>query len=262
MARTATAPDRQKEVAGREKPRTHGKIREYFESLIVAIILALIVKTFVLQTFQIPSGSMEDGLLVGDHIIVNKSIFGPDGVIPLPFLPMRDIRRGDIVIFKYPPDPRVDYIKRVIGMPGETVRIHQHQVWIDGKKIEDLGLDEDRYTLEWRHPDRERAEAIGSEDYYDPALDTEAERSLEFHVPPGHYFMLGDHRSVSRDSRYWGTVPRENITGRAVLIYWSFNADRAHYQETNFGNQIGNMVGAIASFPFKTRWDRLFRIIS
>jgi signal peptidase I len=262
MAASKTAPDNKSPETQREQPRQHGKMREYFESLIVAIILALIVKTFVVQTFQIPSGSMEDGLLVGDHIIVNKTVFGPDGMMPLPFLPIRDIRRGDIVIFKWPPNPRIDYIKRVIGLPGETVRIHRHQVWIDGKRIEELGLDEDRYTLEWRHADRERAEAIGSEYVYDPALDTAAEQPLEFHVPEGHYFMLGDHRYVSQDSRFWGTVPRANITGRAVLIYWSFKAEREHYQETNFGNQVGNMFNAVLSFPFKTRWERLFRIIS
>lgn len=253
--------------SGKKEEKT-GKFREYFESLIVAIILALIIKTFVLQTFQIPTGSMEDGLLVGDHIIVNKLVFGESLPLIDTIFPVRNVKRGDIVIFKYPPDPKVDYIKRVIGLPGETVRIHQHQVWIRQKnsttfeRVEDLGLDEDRYTLQWRNEDRERARAIGADDYYDPDLDPEAKNQLEYEVPEGHYFMLGDHRSVSRDSRYWGTVPRKNITGRAVVIYWSFKNDREEYKETNFFKQVANTFNTIITFPFKTRWTRFLHIIS
>ena len=260
MARPAKK-DPKRTVEKEDNQPSKGKFRDYFESLIVAIILALIVKTFVVQTFQIPTGSMEDGLLVGDHIIVNKMIYGPTLPVLGTIFPVREIKRGDIVIFKYPPDPKVDYIKRVIGLPGETVEIYRHQVTINGTPVEELGLDEDRYTLQWRNADTERAEAIGADTSYDPGLDPEANTRLQFTVPENHYFMLGDHRSVSRDSRYWGTVPRENITGRAVLIYWSYNADREAYRETNPMNQVVNLVKSFVTFPVNTRWGRIVNII-
>lgn len=244
-----------------QEQQEKGRLRDYFESLIVAIILALIVKTFVVQTFQIPTGSMEDGLLVGDHIIVNKMIYGPTVPVLDTLFPVRDIKRGDIVIFKYPPDPRTDYIKRVIGLPGETVEIYQHQVYIDGTPIEELGLEEDRYTLQWRNADVERAEAIDANTGYEPSLDPEAGKRLVFKVPEEHYFMMGDHRAVSRDSRYWGTVPRKNITGRAVVTYWSYNANREEYRETNPVNQAVNLVKSFVTFPVNTRWGRILNII-
>lgn len=237
-------------------------MRDFLESLIVAIILALAVKTFSLQTFQIPTGSMEDNLLVGDHLIVNKLIYGPELSFLKGLLPMRDVRRGDIVIFKYPPEPNTDYIKRVIGLPGETVRVFGHQVYINGTPIEDLGLDEDSYTLHWRKADQERARAIGVSDAYRPETDSDAKIDIVRKVPEGEYFMMGDHRYVSRDSRRWGTVPRDHITGRAVMIYWSYGADRDDYQEDGFMQQVGTILKTVINFPFRTRWDRFFRIIS
>jgi signal peptidase I len=244
------------------------KLREIFESLIVAIILALFVKTFVVQTFQIPTGSMEDGLLIGDHIIVDKLIYGP--ALPLigKIMPMRDIRRGDVVIFKYPDDPRMDYVKRVIGLPGEEVKIFRHHIWIDGVPIEELGMDEDSYTLRWRKADGERAAAIG----YDPnvytpdvyAPDDESRyKPVYYNVPEDHYFMMGDHRFISQDSRAWEHkfVPRDYITGRAMIIYWSQNATREDYRLSDFGGQLGAFVRAVITFPVNTRWDRLLHIV-
>jgi signal peptidase I len=248
--------------AGKAEENQQGVVREYAESLIVAIILALIVKTFVLQTFEIPTGSMEDGLLVGDHLVVNKMLYGAGESTPFPLMPIREIERGDVVIFKYPANPRVDYIKRVIGLPGETVKIYDHQIFINDVPIEDLGMDEDKYTLQWRNRDSERVLAFGGNDNYIPSMDPEAKRLQKWEVPEGHYFMMGDHRFVSQDSRTWGFVSRDKITGRGEFIYWSFDADRQQYKETDFIKQVGNFFGTVVSFPFKTRWDRFFRIIT
>ncbi len=237
------------------------KLREYFESLIIAIILALFVKTFVIQTFQIPTGSMEDNLLIGDHIIVNKLIYGPEIPLLQAIMPMRKIERGDVVIFKYPGNVKQDYVKRVIGLPGETVRIIGHQIYIDGVPIEELGMDEDSYTFQWRRADTERAAGIGADTSYDPETSPSAKAVETHQVPQDHYFMMGDHRSISRDSRDWGTVPRDYITGRAMLIYWSYHATRDDYQAENTTGEVVGFVDAILNIPFKTRWERFFHII-
>ena len=259
--------------AGAEETAKKSKPREYFESLIVAIILALFVKTFALQTFQIPTGSMEDGLLIGDHIIVNKLVYGPDIPLVKAVMPMRDVRRGDVVIFKYPDDPTLDYVKRVIGLPGEEVRLYQHQIWIDGVPINEAykqdgrDLDDGVYTLRWQNADRERAEAIGYDpNDYDPSRDPSDEsffRPMTYNVPEGHYFCMGDHRYISQDGRAWEHkfVPRDNIIGRAVMIYWSYNATREDYHESDIGTRMAGIVKAVLTFPFNTRWNRLLHII-
>jgi signal peptidase I len=267
MARRGEKKAEKTETPEEEKAKK-SKLREIFESLIVAIILALFVKTFVVQTFQIPTGSMEDGLLIGDHIIVNKLIYGP--VLPLigQYMPMRDVKRGDVVVFKYPDDPREDYVKRVIGMPGEEVKIFRHQIWINGTPIEQLGMDEDSYTLRWRRADSERAAAIGYDpDEYTPDVydrdDVSRYKPVYYHVPEGHYFMMGDHRFISQDGRAWQNkyVPRDYIVGRAMIIYWSQNATRADYRQGDLFGQLGAFARAIITFPFNTRWGRLLHIV-
>ncbi len=268
MARRKDKKEAETREQKKEETTYKSKLREIVESLIVAIILALVVKTFVVQTFQIPTGSMEDGLLIGDHIIVNKLIFGPELPLVKQIMPMRDVRRGDVVIFKYPDDPKLDYVKRVIGLPGEEVKIFRHQIWIDGTPIEELGLDEDSYTLRWRNADSERAAAIGYDpNVYDPDVfdsdDFSRYKPVYYNVPEGHYFMMGDHRFISQDSRAWENkfVPRGNIIGRAMLIYWSQNATRADYRADNFGEQAAGFIRGVITFPFNTRWGRLLHIV-
>ncbi len=214
-----------------EEGESKSLLREYFEALIIAIIFVRFVQAFVTQNFKIPSGSMEDNLKVGDHLVVNKFIFGPG---PGFLLPMRDIRRGDIVVFRYPVQPETDFVKRVIGLPGETVDIVDKRVSINGQP-----LDEPYVQFQDRPLYRGQFHRV---------------------VPANQYFVLGDNRDDSRDSRYWGNVPRSMITGRPFMVYWSFRgvptmAD-ARWQDR--AKELGNVVRYFFS---RTRWDRMFMII-
>src|SRR5581483_1985042 len=183
--------------------------REYYEALLMMVIFVNFARIFVFQAFKIPTGSMEDNLKIGDHIIVNKFIYGPEPNSWKRFLPLRDIRRDDIIVFRYPLQPDTDFVKRVIGMPGDTVEIRDKVVYINGKALDEpyvVHVDPTTYPLQPALPEPYR-----SRDQFGP-----------YTVPAGQYFAMGDNRDRSSDSRYWGTVPRSMIKGRAFMVYWSF----------------------------------------
>ena len=217
--------------------------REYFESLVIAVVLALFIRTFVVQAFKIPTGSMEQNLLIGDHLLVNKFVFGPTlSPIERAALPMKDIKRRDVIVFKYPEDPERDFIKRVIGLPGETVELRNKRVFINGQRLDEPYV----YFLEDPPPVPQEME-LSSEPpapsgdprvHYGPVT-----------VPPGHYFVMGDNRDNSQDSRYWGFLPRENLKGKALVIYWSYDAEPA--------DAPGSMLSEVVRMFTRTRWDRL-----
>jgi len=181
--------------------------REYFESLVIAVILALFVRTWVFQAFKIPTGSMENNLLIGDHLIVNKMIF-PATMTGLEraVLPRRDIRRGDVIVFKYPEDPERDFIKRVIGLPGERLELRRKKIYINDKPIEEPYV---RFLEPPPAEDAARSDDLRA--WYGPVT-----------VPEHQYFMMGDNRDNSQDSRYWGFLPETYIKGKALFIYFSF----------------------------------------
>ena len=216
-------------------------VSEYFESIVVAVILALFIRTFVVQAFKIPTGSMEPNLLVGDHLLVNKFIFAPTlSPIERVLLPMRAVRRGDILVFKFPEDPERDFIKRVIGLPGDTIELRQRRLYVNWQKAEDT-------YAHYLFPQGEGDESTGLDvrDKYGPVT-----------VPADHYFMMGDNRDNSQDSRYWGFLPAHYAKGRALMIYWSF--------ESPAGEQPGGLRGVvttIASIFTSTRWSRLLHQI-
>jgi signal peptidase I len=180
--------------------------REYFESLVVAVILALFVRTFGFQAFKIPTGSMEPNLLVGDHLLVNKFIFGPAASdVERTVLPMRSVERGEVLVFKFPEEPERDFIKRVIGLPGDTLEYRNQTVFINGMPLVEPYA---HYLLP------ASGEGPVSRDprvQYGPVT-----------IPADHFFMMGDNRDDSQDSRYWGFLPASYIKGRALFIYWSF----------------------------------------
>jgi signal peptidase I len=223
--------------------------REYLESIIIAVILALFIRTFVVQAFKIPTGSMENNLLIGDHLLVNKFVFGPTmWPIERALLPIGTIRRRDVLVFKYPEEPDRDFIKRVIGLPGETLEVREKKVYINGAPL-------DEPYAHYLTP------AADESQYHEVTSFDVRERYGPVTVPPNQYFMMGDNRDNSQDSRYWGFLPRENIKGRALLIYWSYEADRQDYQDEGAGATIKGLASVFTHFFTRTRWDRMLHQI-
>jgi signal peptidase I len=224
-------------------------VREYFESIVIAVILALFVRTFVVQAFKIPTGSMENNLLIGDHLLVNKFVLGPTGSgLERALLPVGDVKRLDIVVFKYPEEPDRDFIKRVIGLPGETVELRAKKVYINGKPIDEPYV----HFLEPPNRDGEAAEVTSFDvrERYGPVT-----------VPADQYFVMGDNRDNSQDSRYWGFLRRDYIKGKALLIYWSYESAREDYEDDTPGATVKGLISVVAHFFTRTRWDRMLRVI-
>ena len=196
-------------VEATTKPRRKSLVREYGEAIVVAVLLALVIRAFVVQAFTIPSGSMMDTLLVGDYILVNKFLYGPEIPFTDTHLPgFTNPARGDIIVFKYPNDESRDFIKRIVAIGGETVQVRDNRVFVNGAPIEEV----------YARPGSIPSAPSGHCGYLHACEPTK--------VPEGSYFVMGDNRDNSQDSRYWGFVKREKIRGKAFMIYWSWNGDR------------------------------------
>ncbi len=214
--------------------------REYFESIVIAVILALFVRTWVVQAFKIPTGSMEQNLLIGDHLVVNKFVHAPSSTAAeRTLLPLGDHRRGDVLVFKFPEEPERDFIKRVIGLPGETIELRNSLVFINGEPIEEPYLDA------MRQGGRMPPDMRGN---FGPQL-----------VPEGHLFMMGDNRGDSEDSRYWGPLPVGYVKGRAFVLYWSYESDSEFHSEVGVGATVRRLTSAVTHFFTRTRWERILR---
>jgi signal peptidase I len=213
--------------------------REYFESIVIAVILALFIRTWVVQAFKIPTGSMENNLLVGDHLLVNKFVFGPSlASLERVLLPMTSVARGDVVVFKYPEDPERDFIKRVIGLPGETLEVRRKVVYIDGQPLDEP------YVHYLQPPSSPMAHEFTSYDV--------REAFGPVTVPAGHYFVMGDNRDNSQDSRYWSFLPASYVKGRALVVYWSFDSASGAGQ---------GPLSPVTGIFTQTRWSRLLHQI-
>ncbi len=224
-------------------------LREYFEAIVIAVILAMFVRTFIVQAFKIPTGSMENNLLIGDHLLVNKFVFGPtESGIERRLLPVRDVRRDDVVVFKFPEEPDRDFIKRVIGLPGDTLELRNKKVYVNGKPLNEPYV----HFLEPPASPSSVHEVTSFDvrENYGPVT-----------VPANQYFVMGDNRDNSQDSRYWGFLPRDYIKGRAMMVYWSYQADREDYQDTDLAGGIKGWLSTFAHFFTRTRWGRLFHQI-
>jgi signal peptidase I len=218
--------------------------REYLESVVVAVILALFIRTFVVQAFKIPTGSMEENLLIGDHLLVNKMVYSPSlGAFEDTLLPKKPIERGHVIVFKYPDDPTRDFIKRVIGLPGETIEIKNKVVYVDGRPLDEPYV----HFLEPPLSPDDPEYGFSSDERFKWGPQT---------VPPDHLFVLGDNRDNSRDSRFWGFLPADRVKGRAFIVYWSYEASREEYNRTGW-EWVKDTLAAFG----KTRWSRFFHVI-
>jgi signal peptidase I len=209
--------------------------RENLETVLICVIFVLFARTFVFQQSKIPTGSMEDTLLVGDYILVNRFQYAPtlfDWEEKI--LPIRKIQRGDVVVFKYPRQVEVDYIKRVIGLPGDVIQVKGRQVLVNNKP-----LDESYTVFKGGMPAR-----------FGPVR-----------VPSDNYFMMGDNRDRSADSRSWGFVPKENLQGRAIIIWWSYDEDKDDYKRTHFLERVRSIASKMLNLFTRTRWQRTFNVI-
>ena len=229
--------------------RHHPVWREYLEALLVAGLFLGFTNTFVLKTFYIPSGSMENTLLVGDHLIVNRYIFGATRTPLGRVLPAREPRRGDVVVFRSPEDPQIDLVKRLIGLPGDRIEMRQKRLFVNGEAVDDGD-----YALH-------RDPRVGSER---TAFNYQLYRRDNFGpltVPEASYLFLGDNRDFSYDSRYWGPVPEHYIKGRAFLIYWSYGGETPDGQWPGWGAKLRQLGRTAVGFLTKTRWERTFELI-
>ena len=242
--------------------RPRSGLAEFLEMLLVTMLLALFGTTFVVQAFKIPSGSMEPTLLIGDHVFVNKFIFEGTGAWYEKFLPYRDIRRGDIIVFKFPFDDHPHYVKRVIGLPGDRLRIVNGDVYIDGVLLQEPYVvhdpaARDPYADNFPPTDRRVLQFVARREWADQLFNNV--RDGELIVPPNHYFAMGDNRDRSADSRYWGFVDRDSIMGRPMVIYWSVRATSDDYRSRGVSSVLSGMGQTLLHLRAQTRWDRMLR---
>ena len=224
----------------------------------VTILLLLFGTTTLVQAFVIPTGSMEDSLLIGDHLLVDKLSYAPADSVSQYLLPYEDVERGDIIVFRYPIDLSQTFVKRVVGVPGDHLRIVNKQLYLNGKAVEEPYV---VHKTSYIDAYRDNFPSPPNTQVYEPAIDM-----LENHVnegeilvPPGYYFAMGDNRDLSLDSRYWGFVPRENIIGKPLIVYWSYDAPTERLSDA--GISIAHLQDLMLNFFTKTRWSRTFSLI-
>jgi signal peptidase I len=235
-----------------EPPR--GTIAEWT----ITILLLLFLTTTLVQAFVIPTGSMEDSLLVGDHLLVDKLAFAPSGPISKHLLPYTPVKRGDIIVFRYPVDITQTFVKRCMGVPGDRIRMVNKQVYLNGVKLnEPYKVNKTEYLDSYR----DNFPSEPNANVYPGALDM-----LEHHVvngevvvPANYYFAMGDNRDSSLDSRYWGFVPRENIIGKPLIIYWSYETSTDRLNNSSIS--IDHVLDLAQNFFGKTRWRRTFMLL-
>ncbi len=235
---------------------------EFLASLASVLVTGLFIITFIVQAFEIPSSSMEDTLLIGDHVFVNRIQFSPQSKWIGPIVPYRGIKRGDIVVFLSPAEPGLYVVKRIIGVPGDRIHLRDGAVYRNGEKLNEPYV---MHKVKDFNPYRDNFPAA-SADFASASPTPEWQVAMRQYVegedivvPPAGYFAMGDNRDVSYDSRFWGFIPKENVIGRPLFIYWSFETPPDQYKRTEFSERIAFLGKVIIHFFDETRWRRTFR---
>jgi len=251
-----------KETKKEEKPRE--TTVEFLASLAAVLVTGLFIITFVVQAFEIPSSSMEKTLLIGDHVFVNRIQFAPKSPWVGPILPYRQIKRGDIFVFLSPVEPGLYVVKRVMGIPGDHIHLRDGVVYRNGEKLDEpyvIHNPNDSYN-----PYRDNFPAVPPSEFNgvnpDWALTMPQHiQGEDIVVPENSYFGMGDNRDVSLDSRYWGFVPKENVIGRPMFIYWSFETPPNQWEQREIGQRLGFLAHVVIHFFDETRWSRTVRVV-
>ena len=236
------------------QPQQRGFIAEWT----VTIILLLFGTTSLVQAFVIPTGSMEDTLLIGDHLLVDKLAYSPDGPVSKHVLPYEEVKRGDVIVFRYPVDIRQTFVKRAIGVPGDHIRLSNKQLILNGHRVDEPYV---YHKTEYMDTYRDNFPSEPNVHVAESAMDMLINhvQSGEVVVPPHTVFAMGDNRDSSLDSRYWGFVPRENIIGKPLVIYWSYDAPTDALADPSIS--VNHILDLVLHFPTKTRWKRTFQLI-
>ncbi len=239
-------------VPANDPPR--GTIAEWT----ITILLLLFGTTTLVQAFVIPTGSMEDTLLIGDHLLVDKLAFAPSGPVSKYLLPYTPVKRGDIIVFRYPIDIKQTFVKRVIGLPGDHLRVINKDVYLNGTKLKEPYK---FHKTDYIDSYRDNFPGEPNVRLYEPAIKMLESNVVDGQVvvPPGFYFAMGDNRDSSLDSRYWGFVPRDNIIGKPLIIYWSYDAPTEQLSNPSIG--LDHIWDLAQNFFSKTRWKRTFMLI-
>jgi len=251
------------ENVAEEKPKE--TTVEFLSSLAAVLVTGLFIITFVVQAFEIPSSSMENTLLIGDHVFVNRVQFAPKSSWVGRLLPYRDVHFRDIVVFLHP-DPQqagMYVVKRIIGLPGDRIHLRNGVVYRNGEALDEPYIDHDADTFD---PYRNDFPSVAPADDGNMSANWMVDLPSYIHgddlvVPPGHYFAMGDHRGVSLDSRYWGFIPKENVIGRPMFIYWSFKTPADQVRKTAWSDRILFLGQVILHFFDETRWNRTLQYV-
>ena len=236
---------------------------EFLGSTSAIIVIALFIMTFIFQNFEIPSSSMVKALLVGDHVLVDRTLLAPKDAWA-PFVPYRDPRHGDIFVFFKPTEPGLHLVKRVIGVPGDRIHLKDGFLYRNGEKVDEPYVQRNGNYDAYRDNFPDAPASLSN-----VPLDAEWRYTLDSHVqngdlvvPPGYYFAMGDNRDVSLDSRYWGFVPRENIVGRPLFVYWSFETPENQWEQTGLSDRVGIFSHTVLHFFDQTRWSRTLHLVN
>jgi signal peptidase I len=252
----------QKAVAKTEKPKE--TTSEFIASIAIVLVTGLFIITFTLQAFVIPSSSMENTLLIGDHVFVDRMMLAPPSKWIGPLIPYREPQHGDVFVFISPAEAGLHVVKRVIGIPGDRIHLQDGVVYRNGERLDEKYVIRNGTYSGYR----DNFPSVPLNDFESAEVTPEWRLTLPEHikngelvVPPNSIFAMGDNRDVSLDSRYWGFVPRENIVGRPMFVYWSFETPRDEYTRNTIGERVEFFFTIVAHFIDRTRWSRMFHVV-